>query len=70
MTARKRNHTGETANPSPAGISLLQVFDRLEVGPVKLEPRRILAPYRLTVKGKTEQTNLIYRYEEKVFNPR
>ncbi len=48
---------------------LLQVFDRLEVGPVRLEPQRLIAPYRLTWEGKTEETELVYRYEEAVFNP-
>ena len=28
-------------------LSILAVFDRLEVGPVKLERKRLVAPYRL-----------------------
>ena len=51
-------------------LSLLTVFDRLEVGPVTLERKRLVAPYRLMVDGKTEQTELIYTYEEDVFDPR
>ena len=27
-------------------IKILKVFERLEVGPVKLEPKRLIAPYR------------------------
>jgi len=50
-------------------LSMLTVFDRLEVGPVKLEPKRLVAPYRLSFDGKVEQTELIYTYEEKVFDP-
>ncbi len=50
-------------------LSVVEVFDRLEVGPVKLEPKRLVAPYRLTWDGKTEQTELIYSYEETVFAP-
>jgi creatinine amidohydrolase/Fe(II)-dependent formamide hydrolase-like protein len=46
----------------------LMVFDRLEVGPVKLEPRRLTAPYRLFYNGKEEQIDLVYRYEEDVFD--
>lgn len=50
-------------------LSSLSVFDRLEVGPVKLEPRRLIAPYCLHYNGKMEQTELIYSYEESVFDP-
>jgi creatinine amidohydrolase/Fe(II)-dependent formamide hydrolase-like protein len=50
-------------------LAVLEVFDRLEIGPVKLEPQRLVAPYRLVWDGKDEETKLIYRYEEKVFDP-
>ncbi len=50
-------------------LSVLEVFDRLEVGPVRLEPRRLVAPYRLCWDGKAEATELIYSYEEGVFDP-
>jgi creatinine amidohydrolase/Fe(II)-dependent formamide hydrolase-like protein/7-cyano-7-deazaguanine synthase in queuosine biosynthesis len=49
-------------------LSMLEVFDRLEIGPVKLEPKRLVAPYRLFVNGKEECTELIYSYEESVFD--
>ena len=26
-------------------LSILKVFERLEIGPVKLEPKRLIAPY-------------------------
>lgn len=47
----------------------LPVFDRLEVGPITLEPHRLTAPYRLYWKGNTTSTDLVYRYEENVFDP-
>jgi len=50
-------------------FSVLTVFDRLEVGPVKLEPKRLIAPYRLYLDGHEHRTELIYRYEETVFKP-
>jgi len=50
-------------------LSNLRVFDRLEVGPVRLEPRRLTAPYTVVRKGRTESTELVYRYEEDVFRP-
>ncbi|MGD9326455.1 MAG: creatininase family protein, partial [Desulfobacterales bacterium] len=50
-------------------LAMLIVFECLEVGPVKLEPNRLIAPYRLFYNGKMEQTELIYSYEETVFDP-
>ena len=46
------------------------VFDELSVGPVHLERRRITAPYRLQqFSGQVSETQLIYTYEEDVFDP-
>ena len=50
-------------------LHALIVFDRLEVGPVKLERQRLVAPYRLHRGEQIEQTELIYTYEETVFDP-
>ncbi len=50
-------------------LAILNVFECLEVGPVRLEPKRLIAPYRLFYNGKMEQTELIYSYEETVFDP-
>jgi len=47
----------------------LVVFDGLEIGPVRLEPDRLVAPYRLFFNGTEETTDLIYKYEEDVFEP-
>ena len=48
----------------------LVVIQRLEVGPVVLEPRRLTAPYRVVRRdGSSDQSDLIYRYEEDVFAP-
>ena len=66
-----------TAGLSPKGenaklkdpLLRLKVFNKLEVGPVKLEEKRLIAPYRLLVNGKEETTQLIYSYEESVFVP-
>jgi hypothetical protein len=56
-------------NSNDDPLSTLNVFDRLEVGPVKLERRRLVAPYRLFHGDQAEQTELIYTYEEDVFDP-
>ena len=56
-------------NSAGESLAVLKVFERLEIGPVRLEPRRLIAPYRLFYNGKMEQTKLIYSYEETVFDP-
>lgn len=47
----------------------LEVIDKLEVGPIKLEKNRIVTPYKVTLKNGVEETELIYSYEEDVFDP-
>ncbi len=56
-------------NPEKDPLDVLGVIRRLEVGPVQLEPRRILAPYRVTQHDTVDTLNLIYRFEEDVFDP-
>jgi len=50
-------------------LETLRAFRSLEVGPVELESDRLKAPYKLTLDGGTETTDLSYRFEEKVFDP-
>lgn len=50
-------------------LSRLQVLDRLEVGPVQVGPDRIVAPYQLTTSSSSSTTELVFRYEEPVFDP-
>lgn len=50
-------------------LAPLRAFDRLEVGPVRLEPRRLVAPYTVHANGGTETTELAYRWEQEVFDP-
>ena len=59
----------DTARKGDDPLRTLIVFDRLEVGPVKLERQRLVAPYRLHRGESIEQTELIYTYEEAVFDP-
>ena len=58
-----RNDKGEDP------LEPLRVFDRLEVGPLRIEPRRLIAPYRLFSGSAETGIDLIYRYEEDVFTP-
>jgi creatinine amidohydrolase/Fe(II)-dependent formamide hydrolase-like protein len=59
-----------TQTVNQTNLPTLLVFDRLEVGPAKVERKRITTPYRLVYNGKEEQIDLIYSYEEEVFNPK
>jgi creatinine amidohydrolase/Fe(II)-dependent formamide hydrolase-like protein len=45
------------------------VLDRLDVGPPAIEPRRIVVPYAVTAGGRTDSLDLVYRWEEDVFEP-
>jgi len=52
-----------------SGIDSLRVIDRLEMGPVRLERKRVVAPYTVIRGRKRESLDFIYRYEEAVFEP-
>jgi len=57
--------TGSENDP----LQVLGVIQRLEVGPVRLEKRRLTANYRVTQNGRTDSAELIYKFEEDVFDP-
>jgi creatinine amidohydrolase/Fe(II)-dependent formamide hydrolase-like protein/7-cyano-7-deazaguanine synthase in queuosine biosynthesis len=61
--SRPNEGSGEQHDP----LSVLEVFDVLEVGPVKLESRKLTMPYRLHYNGVDDTTELVYSYEEDVF---
>lgn len=50
-------------------LAPLKVIDRLEVGPLRLERDRLIAPYAVVQNGREDRTELIYSYEESVFDP-
>ena len=50
-------------------LEKLVVFDKLEVGPIKIEKNKISAPYTIYKKDFTDSIELIYSYEEEVFDP-
>jgi len=53
---------------APNSLDALRVIDRLQVGPVILEPDRLVAPYTVTVGEQTDSTELVFKYEEPVFS--
>ena len=50
-------------------LRILEVFEVLEIGPIKIEKDRFIAPYTITKDGKKDSSDLIYSYEEEVFDP-
>lgn len=52
-----------------ANLTDFVVIDRLEVGPVRVEKQRLVAPYRVIRGDIDDRTELIYRFEEPVFDP-
>jgi creatinine amidohydrolase/Fe(II)-dependent formamide hydrolase-like protein len=65
-TGRPAAPAGEHRQTVPADPLL--VIDHLEVGPVKVEPRRVTATYTVGRSGEQDSTDLIYRFEEDVFD--
>ncbi len=51
------------------GLEALRAFDRLEIGPVVVEKRRVTTRYRVHVGGEPQSIDLIYRFDEDVFDP-
>ena len=65
----KKEKSMPSTSSSTDSLSALEVIDRLVVGPIKLEPRRLTAAYTVFRNGTENRTDLIYSYEEKVFDP-
>ncbi|MFH1723705.1 MAG: creatininase family protein [Elusimicrobiota bacterium] len=56
------------AEPS-SHLAALLCLDELRVGPPRLEPRRLTVPYAATRDGRAESLELVYKYDEDVFDP-
>jgi creatinine amidohydrolase/Fe(II)-dependent formamide hydrolase-like protein len=52
-----------------SSIKALQVIDILEVGPVRVEPQRLCMPYRVYQGEHSESIELVYKFEDPVFEP-
>ncbi|MBU0640922.1 MAG: creatininase family protein [Planctomycetes bacterium] len=50
-------------------LDLLKAVDRLEVGPVKVEKRRVICPYRVVQDRQSDVFEFQYSYDEDVFDP-
>ena len=49
-------------------LAVLCAWNRLEVGPVRIERRRLIAPYTVVRGAQRDSIELVYRYEEDVFD--
>ena len=50
-------------------LDLLRSFERLEVGPVRIEKRRLICPYKVIQDGQADVFEFQYSYDEDVFDP-
>ncbi len=67
-TGKKQAAKQKKINPDDP-LAMLEVFDTLEVGLLRLEKRKLSAPYRLKWPGGSDIIDLVYSYEEDVFDP-
>ena len=67
MAAEVPNQAAKKNRSDP--LDALVVIDRLEVGPVRLEPQRVVSPYHVIQGDQTSTFEFIYRFEEPVFDP-
>ena len=61
--------TAFISKPGDDPLECLTVMDLLSVGPVRVEERRLICPYRVVRGDSDERFDLIYRWEEDVFDP-
>ncbi len=75
---RKIKKTGKTVSkakkdaptpPQQDPLRILNVISKMEVGPVKVERSRLLAPYKVVKKNEVSSFELIYHFGENVFDP-
>lgn len=50
-------------------LDALKVIDRLEIGPLKLQKKRLISKYTLIKDNKEDDFELIFNYKDEVFNP-
>ena len=76
---RKTKKTGKTVSQAKKDVStpsqqdplrILNVIPKMEVGPVKVERNRLLAPYKVVKKNEVSSFELIYHFGENVFDPK
>ncbi len=69
MPEDRGQRAATAGKPGADPLAPLAVIDRLEIGPARVEADRLTMPYRVHAGGAVEQTELAYRWEEKVFDP-
>jgi uncharacterized NAD-dependent epimerase/dehydratase family protein len=66
---RKYRKALNSRHPWGGELHSLQVIDRFEVGPVRVERDRVIVPYSVKRGGTVDSMDFIYRYEEEVLHP-
>lgn len=56
------------SDPGRDGLDSIRVIDRLEVGPPRIEPGRLVVPHTVTGSGGSDSRDLVFKYEEEVFD--
>jgi creatinine amidohydrolase/Fe(II)-dependent formamide hydrolase-like protein/7-cyano-7-deazaguanine synthase in queuosine biosynthesis len=51
-------------------LHVLNVISKMEIGPVRIERHRLLAPYKVITKDESSSFELIYHYGENIFDPK
>ncbi len=65
-----RSEDPAAPSQAPSAMDALRVIDRLEVGPPEVSKRGVSVPYRVLKQSRSDLLELIYRYEEDVFDDR
>lgn len=68
MNSTRNSADIRTTDGSGWTLGDLAVLDRLEVGPVRIEPQRVSATYTVVKSGAADSIELVYRFNEPVFD--
>jgi uncharacterized NAD-dependent epimerase/dehydratase family protein len=68
-TRRKYRKNLKGIRSCSGDIEHLITIDQLEVGPIRVERDRIVAPYSINRAGVVDSIDFIYRFEEEMFQP-
>lgn len=65
-----RAGVGARILPKQDPLDILSVISKMEIGPIRVERHRLLAPYTVVKKNESSSFELIYHYGENVFDPK
>lgn len=65
----EQHNIQQNSNQTIGDLSSLVVLDNLTVGPIRVEKKRLVAPYTVKARDKEDRIDLIFHYDEDVFDP-